>query len=161
MNDYPEPTERTLADLRSEFGADTIEHYKAVAQTLVDDLNASHRDAKYHADALKRSEQRHTNRDIVLKNFEDSIIDLIEEDAERVTWASLASPLELLGITVKRTWRADVTIKATVWIEAMTEAEAEKLLDSLSTYDVSIQNRSIEDTDIEEIDWSDLKPSTD
>jgi hypothetical protein len=161
MNEYPETTERTLADLRSEFGADTIEHYKAIAQTLVDDLNASNRDLKFHANRADRWEkstsETNVKRNQDLENFKQALFDLLEEDSESVEWEKLVRPLSTyLDIELERKWRATVTVTATVYFNAMTREKADEILDGFYSGEVGFSNRDFEDYEIEDIEHKDL-----
>ena len=157
MNEYPETTERTLADLRSEFGADTIEHYKAIAQTLVDDLNASNRDLKFHANRADRSESMLAVRKQDLKNFEESLRELLDADSESVEWERLSRPLKQLGIEIEQEWKANVSITVEVTVKAFNRDIAESILDNFRTYEVEINNSELESWSVEEVDWSDLE----
>jgi predicted RNase H-like nuclease (RuvC/YqgF family) len=155
----PKATEgKTLEELRDEL--ETVESLRETIKALNAELLETQDRLVAHieqsARTLDRFETEERNRKQSLKNFEESINDLIEEDEEQVTWESLTRPLELLGITVKRRWHATVNIKAVVYIEAMTRDKANEILDGFYSGEVSINNRDFEDYEVDEIEWSNL-----
>ena len=148
---------KTLEDLREEFGANSIEYYRKQADSLDEALTVVKLDRDAFKNMAERSEQRHQNRDIALKNFETSLRELLEADSERVSWDDLERPLRELGIELTQEWQAWVSISAKVTLNALTREGAESLLNQFRTWEVEINNSDFETHSVEEIDWSDLE----